>query len=40
VGVDTVTIDPGNAEELAAIAREEGADVLEGTLRYPSDTGA
>jgi hypothetical protein len=31
--------DPANIEELAAIAREIGADVLEGALRYPSETG-
>jgi len=39
MGVGTMTIDPGNAEELAAIAGELGADVLSGTLRDPSDTG-
>lgn len=32
-------IDPANASELAEIAREIGADVLEGALRCPSDTG-
>jgi hypothetical protein len=32
-------IDPTNAEELATIAGEIGADVLEGALRYPSDSG-
>ena len=31
--------DPVNASELASIAREIGADVLEAVLRYPSDTG-
>ena len=29
-----------NAEELATIAAEAGADVLRGSLRYPSDTGS
>jgi hypothetical protein len=28
-----------NAEELAAIAQEIGADVIRGQVRYPSDTG-
>jgi hypothetical protein len=32
-------IDPANACQLAAVAHEVGADVLEGALRYPSDTG-
>jgi hypothetical protein len=32
-------IDPANAEELANLADEIGADVLSGDLRYPSDTG-
>jgi len=32
-------IDPANAQELAEIAREVGADVFKGALRYPSDTG-
>ena len=30
---------PANAEELANIAAETGADVLRGDLRYPSDSG-
>jgi hypothetical protein len=30
---------PANAEELANIARETGAEVLRGTLRYPSESG-
>ena len=30
---------PANATELAAIAREIGGEVLEGDLRYPSETG-
>jgi hypothetical protein len=34
-----VLVSPANATELANIAREVGADVLEGDLRYPSDTG-
>jgi hypothetical protein len=34
-----MSVDRANIEELAAIAREIGADVLEGALRYPSDTG-
>jgi hypothetical protein len=33
-----VLIDPVNARELVIIARELGADVLSGALRYPSDT--
>jgi hypothetical protein len=32
-------INPANASELATIAREVGAEVLEGNLRYPSATG-
>lgn len=32
-------IDPSNASELANIAQEIGAEVLEGNLTYPSDTG-
>ena len=32
-------VDPNNAQELANIARETGADVLQGELRYPSDSG-
>jgi len=34
-----MSIDPANVEELGAIAREIGAEVLQGALRYPSDTG-
>ena len=30
---------PANAEELANIAQETGAEVLRGALRYPSETG-
>ena len=30
---------PANAEELANIAKETGADVLRGPLRYPSYSG-
>jgi ligand-binding sensor domain-containing protein len=30
---------PSNAEELAAIAQETGAEVLRGALRYPSESG-
>ena len=32
-------VDPANASELKPIAAEIGADVLEGALRYPSETG-
>jgi len=32
-------VDPANAQELANIAGEIGADVLKGDLRHPSDTG-
>lgn len=32
-------VDPANAHELAAIAREIGAEVLAGHLRYPSASG-
>ena len=35
-----MTVDPANANELAEIAGEVGADVLEGDLSYPSDTGS
>jgi hypothetical protein len=35
---DAQLVDPADAHELADIARELGADVLEGTLRYPSAT--
>ena len=31
---------PATAEELAGIAQEIGAEVLRGTLRYPSETGS
>ena len=31
---------PANAEELANIAEETGAEVLRGSLRYPSETGS
>ena len=34
-----MTVDPSNASELKQIAAEIGADVLEGDLRYPSETG-
>ena len=34
-----MSVDPTNATELAAIAREVGAEVLEGYLRYPSQSG-
>ena len=30
---------PANAEELATIAQETGAEVLRGALRYPSESG-
>jgi hypothetical protein len=33
-------IDPANASELATIACEVGAEVVEGDLRYPSETGS
>ena len=33
-------IDPENAIELATIARKFGAEVVEGNLRYPSETGS
>ena len=32
-------IHPANAEELANIAKETGAEVLRGPLRYPSYSG-
>jgi hypothetical protein len=35
-----MTVDPANANELAEIAGEVGADVLEGDLSYPSETGS
>jgi hypothetical protein len=31
---------PSNVDELATIARETGAEVLHGPLRYPSETGS
>ncbi len=34
-----MNVDPANAAELAGIASEVGADVLQGVLRYPSATG-
>jgi len=33
-------IDPSNPTELAQIAQELGAEVLEGPLTYPSPTGS
>ena len=33
------TLHPANAEELARIAEETGADVLRGCLRYPGNSG-
>ena len=30
---------PANAEELATIAHETGAELLRGALRYPSESG-
>lgn len=35
-----MSVDPNNSQELVTIAGEIGADVLTGTLRYPSDTGS
>ena len=35
-----MSVDPANSEELGAIAGEVGADVLQGMLRYPSETGS
>ena len=32
-------VDPTSSKELAAIAGAIGADVLQGVLRYPSETG-
>lgn len=32
-------VDPANANELAAIAQEIGAEVLQSALRYPAETG-
>lgn len=34
-----MTVDPANSNELVTIAREIGADVQQGVLRYPSETG-
>ena len=36
---DSHTLHPANASELANIARETGAEVLRGALRYPGATG-
>lgn len=33
-------VDPANATELSTIAREVGAQVLAGDLRYPSEIGS
>ena len=33
-------VDPANVSQLATIAREAGAEVLEGSLSYPSRTGS
>jgi hypothetical protein len=33
------SLHPANAEELANIADETGAEVLRGPLRYPSESG-
>lgn len=37
--VEMYQMNQENASELAAIAREAGAEVIEGTVSYPSDTG-
>jgi hypothetical protein len=37
---DPTPLHPANAEELANIAQETGADVLRGPLRYPSESGS
>jgi len=34
-----MAVDSLNASELAIIAQEAGADIFQGALRYPSDTG-
>jgi hypothetical protein len=34
-----MTVDPADAQELSNIAREISAGILQGDLRYPSDTG-
>jgi hypothetical protein len=36
---DPEPLHPANAEELASIAQETGAEVLHGSLRYPSESG-
>lgn len=38
-GVSRAFLHPANAEEVANVAREAGAEVLRGALRYPSETG-
>jgi hypothetical protein len=35
-----MNVDPANANELAEIAGEVGADILKGDLAYPSETGS
>jgi hypothetical protein len=37
---DTMTVEETNASQLASLARDVGAEVLEGTLRYPSRSGS
>lgn len=37
--IEVSELDPANAEELANIAEETGAEVLRGPLRYPSESG-
>ena len=34
-----MNVNPANAQELADVGSEVGADVLRGDLRYPSETG-
>jgi len=34
-----MNVDPANAQELADVGSEVGADVVRGDLRYPSETG-
>ncbi len=36
---DSDFLNPANAEELANLAQETGAEVLRGSLRYPNETG-
>ena len=36
---DPIPLHPANAEELANIAKETGAEVLRGPMRYPSYSG-